>query len=190
MNERMIFAGFGGQGILTIGKLVTACAMKEGRHVTFFPAYGGEVRGGTANCHVIITDEPIASPLVEEASALLVMNEPSLNRFKPVLAAGGLMVLNVSMVEKLPTLDSAEVLAIPATELASEIGDVRVANTIMLSALNTARGLVKPETLHDSFVEALAGRRAKSIPANEQALDTGRRLGEAWLKNSNRTLRR
>jgi len=182
MNERMIFAGSGGQGILTIGKLLAACAMKENRQVTFFPAYGGEVRGGTANCHIIITDEAIASPLVEQASALVIMNEPSMNRFLPVLSAGGLMVLNVSMVTKQPTLDSAELLAMPATELAGDIGDVRVANTIMLAALNTVRELVKHDTLHDTFVAALAGRRAKSIPANEQALDTGRRLGEEWLE--------
>jgi len=182
MNERMIFAGFGGQGVLTIGKLLAACAMKESRHVTFFPSYGGEVRGGTANCQVVIADDPIASPLVEEATALLILNEPSMNRFRPVLRAGGLMVLNVSMVETLPTIESADVMEIPATALAGKIGDVRVANTIMLAALNEARKLVDGENLHDVLVDALGGRRSDTIPANEAALEKGRDLGAEWLK--------
>jgi len=182
MDERTIFAGFGGQGILTMGKLLAACAMQEGRHVTYFPAYGSEVRGGTAHSQVVIGDEPIASPLVEEATALVVMNEPSLNRFLPQLGAGGLLMLNTTLIETMRTVDSADVLEIPATELANDIGDVRVANMIMLSALVEVRELVAHEVLHDMLVAALRGRREATIPANEAALEKGRELATAWMK--------
>ncbi|HUU43695.1 MAG TPA: 2-oxoacid:acceptor oxidoreductase family protein [Planctomycetota bacterium] len=182
MNERMIFAGFGGQGILTIGKLLAACAMQEDRHVTFFPSYGSEVRGGTAHCHVVIADEPIASPLVEEATTLLIMNEPSLNRYLPQLGSDGLLVMNVSMIGRRPKLESGRMLKVPATELAGEIGDIRVANTLMLAALNEARTLVRHETLHDLLVGALSGRRAKTLPANDAALEKGRAIAREWRR--------
>ena len=97
MNHRIIFAGSGGQGLLTVGKLLAQCSMEEGRHVTCFPSYGSEVRGGTSHCHVIVSDEEIYSPLVEDATALMIMNQPSLERFGPQLIRPGLLVLNTSM---------------------------------------------------------------------------------------------
>jgi len=171
MEERMIFAGFGGQGLLTAGKLLAESAMREGKYVTYFPSYGGEVRGGTANCHVVVSDESVASPLVEKASSLVIMNKASLGRFLPVLAPGGLMLL-----------DGVEVMEIAASELAAGIGAVQVANMIMLSALNEARRLVQPERLHDTLVEALSGHKARFIPFNEKALETGRKLAGEWMK--------
>jgi len=182
MNERMIFAGFGGQGILTAGKLLAECAMAEGREVTFFPSYGSEVRGGTAHCHVVMDDEPISSPLVEEATALLIMNQPSLERFLPALVAGGFVTLNTSMAEVPGKTDGIELLAIPASELANDIGSVRVANMIMLAALNEVRGLVKPGRLHDVLVEKSTGRRERFIPLNEKALQAGRDCARDWMR--------
>jgi len=182
MDERMIFAGSGGQGLLTAGKLLVTCAMAEGRCVTYFPSYGGEVRGGTANCQVVIRDRSIASPLVEEATALLIMNEPSMKRFMLALAPGGLMVLNTSMADAPRNPDGIEVVEIRATELAGEIGEARVANMVMLSALNELRRLVKPKRLHDTLVETLSGRRERFIPLNEKALEAGRELAREWLK--------
>ena len=187
MNERLIFSGFGGQGLLTAGKLLAACTMAEGRHVTYFPSYGSEVRGGTANCLMVVSDKPIASPVVEEATALLIMNEASMERFLPMLAPGGLMVLNTSMVEaprkgtacRAPT--GIDVLGIPATAMATDFGMVQVANVIMLSALCEAKRLVKIETLHAALINALSGRRAASIPANEKALEAGKKLAMEWM---------
>lgn len=181
MRERMIFAGFGGQGLLTAGKLLAECAMAEGREVTFFPSYGSEVRGGTSHCHVVISDEPIASPLVEEATALLIMNQPSLERFLPTLERGGFVTLNTSMAEAPENMDGLELLAIPASELAREIGSVRVANMIMLSALNEVRALVTPGRLHDLLIEKSSGRRERFIPLNEKALQTGRDRARDWM---------
>jgi len=182
MRERMVFAGFGGQGLLTAGKLLAECAMVEDRHVTFFPSYGSEVRGGTSHCHVVIDDEAISSPLVEEATALLIMNEPSLTRFLPALAPGGFLVLNTSMAETPEETDELELLTIPASELANDIGSVRVANMIMLSALNHVRGLVDPKRLHDTLVASLTGRRKRFIPLNEKALEAGRECAREWIK--------
>ena len=182
MEERMIFAGFGGQGLLTAGKLLAESAMREGKYVTYFPSYGGEVRGGTANCHVVVSDESVASPLVEKASSLVIMNKASLGRFLPVLAPGGLLLLNVSMAKTPAGLEGVEVMEIAASELAAGIGAVQVANMIMLSALNEARRLVQPERLHDTLVEALSGHKARFIPFNEKALETGRKLAGEWMK--------
>ncbi len=182
MRERVIFAGFGGQGLLTAGKLLAECAMVEDRHVTFFPSYGSEVRGGTSHCHVVIDDEPISSPLIEEATVLFIMNEPSLERFLPALVRGGFMVLNSSMADVPGEAEEIEVLEIPATELANDIGSIRVANMVMLSALNEVRGLVKSERLHDTLVVSLRGRRERFIPHNEKALEAGRECAREWMK--------
>ena len=182
MLERMVFAGFGGQGLLTVGKLLAAEAMAEDRHVTYFPSYGSEVRGGTANCQVVVSDEEIASPLVEEAHSLLIMNAASMMRFLPTLIEGGLMVLNTSMV-KAPKLDGGrQVLGIPATGIAQEIGSVQVANAVMLSALNEVRHVVDPDRLLATFCEGLKGRKDEFIPLNEKAFAAGRKAAEEWQK--------
>lgn len=178
----MIFAGSGGQGILTAGKLLAACAMAEDRHVTFFPSYGSEVRGGTAHCHVVMDDEPIVSPLVEEATALLIMNAPSMERFLPLLRRAGLMVLNTSLAEPPEGADGIDVLGIPASDVANDIGSVQVANMVMLSALNEARRLVRAGRLRDALAKSLHGRREKFIPLNEKALEAGRELARRWLE--------
>ena len=182
MEERMIFAGFGGQGLLLAGKLLAECAMLEDKHVTYFPSYGGEVRGGTANCHVVVSDSPIASPLVERATALVIMNQPSMGRFLPVLQRGGLLLLNSSLAETPADLAGVEVLEIAASRIANDIGSVQVANMIMLSALNEIRRLVRPARLHDTLVKALAGAKERFIPLNEKALETGKTLAGEWMK--------
>ena len=182
VEEQMIFAGFGGQGLLTAGKLLAACVTAEDRHVTYFPSYGSEVRGGTANCQLIISEKPIASPLVEEATALLIMNRLSMERFLPLLSPGGLMVLNSSMVNAPGRLDGIDVIETPSTELAIDIGNIQVANMIMLSALNEVKRLVKSERLVRTLAERLSGRRERLIPLNEKALEVGRQHGRDWLR--------
>ncbi len=190
MIERLIFSGSGGQGLMTAGKLLAACAVSEGKYVTYFPSYGSEVRGGTANCQMVLSDSAVLSPVVEEATVLLLMNQASLQRFASSLAEDGLIVLNSSMIESksLPTGEArdawprmgARVLAIPATEIATKIGAVQVANVVMLAALNHAKNLVEFKTLRDQIRKALSGRRAALIPANEQALDAGRDAAAGW----------
>jgi len=182
MTERMIFAGFGGQGLITAGKLVGACAMAEGKHVTYFPSYGGEVRGGTTNCQVVLSDAPIASPLIEEATALLIMNAPSMARFLPVLCEDGLLALNTSMADAPENVNGIDVLGMPATEMAQDIGSPQVANMVMLSALNEVKRLVAPDRLTRTLKGLLTGRKSRFIPLNEKALEVGRDYARAWLK--------
>ncbi|MBN2583582.1 MAG: 2-oxoacid:acceptor oxidoreductase family protein [Planctomycetes bacterium] len=135
MEERILIAGAGGQGALTIGKFVARVGMEKHR-VTYFPSYGAEVRGGTAHCHVVISDSEIATPVVEEATVLVLMNQMSYDRFAERLNDDGLMLLNSSMIETDGAKPRGRVVGIPASQLAGEMGDIRVANMILTGALN------------------------------------------------------
>ena len=153
--EKVIFAGSGGQGVMLLGKLLTRAMMEEGKNVTFMPAYGTEVRGGTANCQVVISDEEIYSPLVEEATSVAVMNAPSYEKFIGRLAPGGLLIVNSSLVRPGSPPDGVEAAFVPASEIANSLGDVRAANIVILGAYNTIRRLL-PEgkvlaLLEDTF---------------------------------------
>ena len=172
----MIFAGSGGQGILTLGKILAEAAMGEGRQVTYFPAYGTEVRGGTAHCHVVVSDEEIFSPIVEQATAMLIMNQPSLERFLPRLSPNGLLVLNSSLVERMPD-KIGEAVALAASDLANEkLGDVRVANMILLGALLALRPLASFDEIAKLMEKKLSAKRAELIQLNHKALELGAKL--------------
>jgi len=159
MEERMIFAGAGGQGLMTLGKVLAQAAMEAGLEVTWYPSYGAEVRGGTAHCHVVVADGEIYSPLVERASVLVIMNEPSLKRFGARLADDGLLVLNTSLAEK-PASSNGTVIAVKATDVANELRDIRVANMVMLGALNGVRRIVADEYVEKALASFLRGRKA------------------------------
>ena len=161
MEERILIAGAGGQGALTLGKFVAQVAMEEHR-VTFFPSYGAEVRGGTAHCHVVISDTEIADPVVEEATAMIVMNQASYARFAPRMRPDGLLVTNSSMVQPEPPVACGRLLAIPASQRAIELGDIRVANIILLGAMNAARPVI----------------------VSDQVGCSRRRCGASWGRNS------
>ncbi len=128
MREEIIIAGSGGQGIMFLGNLLCNVAVSQNKYTTFFPSYGAEIRGGTANCSVIISDDEIGSPVIAEPSVLIVMNEQSYNRFSPKLKRGGLLFVNSSLVFSVPP----DAVQIPATEIALQVGDVRAANMVML----------------------------------------------------------
>jgi len=161
-EHRLIVAGFGGQGILTAGKLLCRAAISEGRCVTFYPSYGAEVRGGTANCQVIISSGTIYSPIVEEADSLIILNLLSYDRFADSLKPGGLMVVNTSTVDTdlAARRDGAEIVEIPATELAAEMGDVRVANVIMLGAFARASDILAEESCRQAVQDVLRSKAA------------------------------
>ena len=175
MEERMIFAGAGGQGLMLAGKVMALAATNDGLNVTYFPSYGAEVRGGTAHCHVVVANGEIYSPLVEKASSMIVMNEPSLKRFATRLAPGGLLVLNTSLAAAPADLDGA-VLQVPATDVANELGNIRVANMVMLGALNAARHLVKDETVYGAFDELAGKAKATLVEVNRKAYLKGKSL--------------
>jgi 2-oxoglutarate ferredoxin oxidoreductase subunit gamma len=171
MYERIIFAGSGGQGVLTLGKVLARTAMLRDLHCTYFPSYGTEVRGGTANCQVVIADEEIYSPLVEEADTLFAMNQPSYDRFGPRLRPGGFLVINTSMAA--PESVDDHTIAVPATEIANELGEVRVANVVLLGAYNRRRRIVPDDLLFQQVSYAFGGLTGRLLEQNRAAFAAG-----------------
>ena len=174
MDERMIFSGFGGQGLMTLGKFIAELLMHE-HEVTYFPSYGTEVRGGTAYCHVCVSDRPIASPVVEEATCLVVMNQMSYDRFAPIVQGDGLVLANSSMVQPTGAHGQARLVGVDASGLANEMGNVRVANMIMLGALVALKHLAAEKdvvAMLERKLGADAGKR-EILDLNKQALKVG-----------------
>jgi 2-oxoglutarate ferredoxin oxidoreductase subunit gamma len=172
--EQVIIAGFGGQGIILVGKLLAQTAMKAGKEVTYMPSYGAEVRGGTANCVLVIADDPISSPVIDSPDAVIAMNKASLDKFAPKIKPAGLLVMNSSLIDRMPKLDdSIEVVKIPADQIAVELGGVKVANMVALGAYLQKRGLFGPEAAADCLPDILAERYHVTIPLNKKALQKG-----------------
>ena len=135
LYEELIIAGFGGQGIMLIGKLLAQTAMNCGKEVTYMPSYGAEVRGGTANCMLVISDSEIACPVVSNPNSMIIMNKASLTKFTPSLKNNGLLILNSSLINIEPVVDdSIEVIRLPADEIAVELGNIKAANMVALGA--------------------------------------------------------
>jgi 2-oxoglutarate ferredoxin oxidoreductase subunit gamma len=170
MLERVLIAGSGGQGIILAGKLLAAASVEDVPHVTFFPAYGAEVRGGTSNCQVIFSSREIASPVSEALDSMLLMNQASVNRFLPRIVPGGLLIVNTSL-SALP--DIPDTVSVAATELADDLGDPRVANTIMLGAYLARKGTPRTASVEQTIKETLAGKKQDLIELNIKALQLG-----------------
>jgi 2-oxoglutarate ferredoxin oxidoreductase subunit gamma len=170
----MIFSGFGGQGLMTLGKFVAELLMRE-HQVTFFPSYGTEVRGGTAYCHVCLSDRPIASPIVEEATCLIVMNQMSYDRFAPLVRPDGLVITNSGMVKPTGAHGTARLVEIDASGLANEMGTVRVANMVMLGALMVLKPMAAEKDIVALLEEKLGTEPGKRemLNLNKQALRVG-----------------
>jgi len=174
LNEEIIIAGFGGQGVILAGKLLAQTAMKNGKEVTYMPSYGAEVRGGTANCMVVIANEPIACPIVSKPNSLIAMNKASLNKFAPRLKDGGLLVMNSSLIDSGPELPCAiDVLAVPANDLAVELGNARAANMVALGAYLQKKGILSADAAVECLADVLAKRHHKTLPVNTKALQRG-----------------
>ncbi len=173
MLERNIFAGFGGQGVLLMGQLLAYAAMIEDKQVAWLPSYGPEIRGGTANCSVTISDQQIASPIVDYPNSIIVMNRPSLDKFEPQLIKGGKLFVNSSIIDRKAIRDDIEVYYVPCNELAMELGDARVANIVMLGAYLAATHCVSKESLMDALLHKLGERKAHLLPINQEAFEKG-----------------
>ena len=172
--EEVIIAGFGGQGIMLAGKLLAQTAMKAGKEVTYMPSYGAEVRGGTANCMVVVAEKKIACPVVGKPDSLIVMNKASLNKFGPRLKSGGLLIMNSSLIDTEPELaDSVEIVAVPADQLAVELGGQKAANMIALGAYLQKRQYLTPDAAAQALPDVLAERYHKTLPLNTEALRRG-----------------
>jgi len=177
LYEEIVIAGFGGQGIILTGKLLAQTAMKAGKEVTYMPSYGAEVRGGTANCTVIVSDRPIACPAASEPESLIVMNKASLHKFGPRLKSDGLLLWNSSLIDSPPEMSAdVDVVAIPADEVAVELGSPKSANMVMLGAYLQKRGHLSPQQASEALRDVLAERYHKTIPVNTEALHRGAEL--------------
>lgn len=173
----MIFAGFGGQGVLSMGTLLAYAAMKEGKEVSWMPSYGPEMRGGTANCIVNISDLPISSPIVSTYDVGVVLNQPSLQKFESRIKNGGIFIWESTNIKQPPTRSDIRVFALPAVEKAThELNNVQVMNMLVLGALIKINGIVKRESLLVALSETLPERHHHLIPLNKQAIELGESL--------------
>ncbi|OHB63277.1 MAG: hypothetical protein A2Y77_17185 [Planctomycetes bacterium RBG_13_62_9] len=174
LYEEMVMAGFGGQGIVLAGKLLAQAAMRAGLEVTYMPSYGAEVRGGTANCMVILSNKPIACPIIGAPNSLVICNKASLSKFAPRLRPGGLLIYNNSLISNVHSVPpGVEVIAIPAEEIAIEAGSAKSTNMVMLGAYLGKRGCLSPEQAAEALPDILAPRHHKTIPMNTEALRRG-----------------
>jgi 2-oxoglutarate ferredoxin oxidoreductase subunit gamma len=174
MQEGIFFAGFGGQGIILAGKIVCLAAMGEGKHVSHIPSYGAEMRGGTANCSVVVSDEEIASPLVPQPSICVVMNKPSLLKFESIVRPGGLLIWNESLIDTPPKRTDIDVLPVKANEIAETAGSYRSANMVMLGALLKRKPAVTSmKAVLGVLGDAVSARHRELNDVNRKALAGG-----------------
>ena len=177
MYEGIFIAGFGGQGVILAGRMICLAAMGEGKHVSHIPSYGAEMRGGTANCAVVVSDEAIASPLIPRPSVLIVMNKPSLLKFQPIVAPGGLLLWNESLIDFLPDRKDVQVVPIRANDVAEEAGSYRAANMVMLGALLRRRpGVSTMDSMAAALNQAVSARNRQLNETNRAALQKGYEL--------------
>jgi 2-oxoglutarate ferredoxin oxidoreductase subunit gamma len=176
MHSEIVLAGFGGQGVLLIGKLLAYAGLKAGREVTWMPAYGPEMRGGTCNCTVVISDKPIGSPITRAPHGLIALNLPSLDKFEDAVQPGGLIVVNTSLVTRMPKRTDVKVVAVAANEIAIECGSGKAANMVALGAYLGASGLADLEIVKATVTETFAAK-PKLVGVNHACLDRGFALG-------------
>jgi 2-oxoglutarate ferredoxin oxidoreductase subunit gamma len=178
MQEEIIFSGFGGQGALFAGMVLSYAGMDSGKNVTWIPSYGPEMRGGTAHVTVIIGDEEIGSPVVRRPGAALVLNNPSMEKYEPLVKEGGVLVYNSSLISIAPERADIRCVPVPANDIASELGSVKMANMAVLGALVVATGVLPLEAVIQALRDHLPERKRKLLEPNVQALRRGAELAE------------
>lgn len=174
MDEKVIMAGFGGQGVMAIGKVLTYGGMIDGKEVSWCPSYGPEMRGGTANCAVMVSDEPIGSPLVtDNATSAIIMNLPSLDKFESDVVPGGKIFVNSSLIDQKVKRTDVDVYYIPANDIAQELGNPKTANMVMFGAYLEATKALSMDTTLKAFLKVFGENKKKFLPLNEKALNAG-----------------
>jgi 2-oxoglutarate ferredoxin oxidoreductase subunit gamma len=179
MQTEIILSGFGGQGLLFAGQLLAHTALDQGLHTTWIPSYGPEMRGGTAHCIVIISDDEIGSPVVRNPTAAVVMNLPSLDRYEPLVRPGGVLAVNASLVDRAPTRTDIQGVMVHAYEVAEELGDRRLANLVMVGALLQRLPVLTIEAVGESLGRHIPEHRRSLLQANLKALARGAELAAA-----------
>jgi 2-oxoglutarate ferredoxin oxidoreductase subunit gamma len=178
MQNDVVMAGFGGQGILLIGKMLAYAGMHEGKEVSWLPSYGPEMRGGTANCTVVISDRPVGSPVIRSPRAVVAMNLPSLDKFEPDIRPGGLLIINTSLINRAAARSDLTVIEVPANEIANELGNRRGANMVALGAYLGATDAVSLDGVVEVVRETFAAKPGV-IDVNITALRRGHEIGAA-----------
>lgn len=171
---RFVFAGFGGQGVMLMGQILAYAGMIEGKSVTWMPSYGPEMRGGTANCTVVVEDKEVASPVVDKAEVVVAMNIPSMLKFQSFVTDGGYLFLNESVIDREPERkDEINIYKINCNEIADELGNLKVANMVMLGAVIGATNIVSKESVIKALEQKLTGKKADLIDINIKAIERG-----------------
>lgn len=173
LYKEILASGFGGQGVMSIGTFLVQAGMEEGLNVSWYPSYGPEMRGGTANCSVVIADSEIISPLVLEPTELIAMNQPSLDKFASKVQPGGTIFVNSSIVTGKVDREDVKAVYVPCVDIATELGNLRVANMVMLGAYIEATGALKIETMYTLLGKMFQGKKAALIDLNKEALSRG-----------------
>jgi len=173
MTKEIIIAGFGGQGVVSSGIMFAHAGLIEGKNVTFFPSYGAEMRGGTANCSVVVSTEPIASPVVTNPDIVVIMNEPSLAKFEPIVKPGGMLFYNKTLIKSQPKRTDITVVPIEANAIAEGLGQGRIANMIMLGGVAKKSGLLKLDSLFKAQRKSFGKAKEEQLKLNDQALEKG-----------------
>jgi 2-oxoglutarate ferredoxin oxidoreductase subunit gamma len=173
MQQEVIFAGFGGQGVLFAGQLLAYAALEQGLEVTWIPSYGPEMRGGTANCTVVVSDEEIGSPVVAHPGAVVVFNGPSLDKYAPMVRPGGWVVVNASLVPQAVTREDVQVLRVEGSQMAEALGERKLANLVMLGALLARLPILPLDAVEAALREHLPARHQRLLVPNCQALHAG-----------------
>lgn len=177
MIDRIVCAGFGGQGVMSMGRLIAYTGMQEGMEVSWLPSYGPEMRGGTANCHVLVSDTPIGSPIIsKDATAVIAMNLPSATKFQNELSPTGLLLYNSDLIEDVEFRNDITTLPVPANSRARDAGNPKAANMVMLGAYLGSRGLFTLDSVLDALKKVFGADKAHFLPANESALIAGMEL--------------
>ena len=179
MEQQFLIAGFGGQGVLLIGQLIAKTAMFEGSEVSWMPSYGPEMRGGEANCAVVISDEAIGSPVVTDPPCLVAMNKSSLLKFMPRMEKGGVLLYNQSLISDITPREDLRVIGVPCIEIAEKVGNSRVSNMVMLGAVVGATKAISLEALTKTLTEWLGEKKAHLLTPNLQAIAEGMALVDA-----------
>ena len=173
MQTEIIIAGFGGQGVLFAGQVLAYAAMDNGKEVTWIPSYGPEMRGGTANCTVVIADEEIGSPIIRNPKAVLAMNQPSLEKYEPLVIENGILIINSSLVDQPINRTDLQCLLVPANEISESIGDKRMSTIVMVGALLTVIPVLTIESIEKTLQDHLPERHKRLLPMNFEALRAG-----------------
>jgi 2-oxoglutarate ferredoxin oxidoreductase subunit gamma len=172
MTHEIVMAGFGGQGVMLMGQLLTYAGMLEQKHVSWIPSYGPEMRGGTANCSVIISDEPVGAPIVTEPTTVVAMNLPSLDKFELALRPGGNLIINSSLINRGSKRTDIKEYLVPSNDIAAELGNVKVANMVILGAVIAATGAVGYDSIIQAFGKMFA-KKPELLGINKQAIYRG-----------------